>query len=88
MEISASYVVLVIGAGLAVVFLLQNVRMALRFLLTVAKLFAILFVLALFGWLVGWWDLPRPAAIVLYGLSRLWGPLKNYVMDWLQGCLP
>ncbi|MFW6115829.1 MAG: hypothetical protein ACOC7Y_02080 [Chloroflexota bacterium] len=88
MEIWPSYVVLVIGAAIAGVLLLHNARLALRFLLTMVKVGGLLCVLGVIGWLVGWWDLPRPIAILLYGLGRLWRPFTGYLLDWLRSCLP
>ncbi len=87
MEISLSHVMLIAGSGLALMFLLHNVRLGLRLAVTVAKAAAIVFIIAVLGWLVGLWGLPRPIAIVLYGLSRLWRPFWEYLLDQLRGCL-
>lgn len=88
MEISPSHVALVIGAGMAVLLLLRNVRLGLRLLLTMARMGGLLCVLGLLGWLLGWWDLPRPLAILLYGLSRLLAPLRDYLIERMVSLLP
>lgn len=88
MEISPSHVVLVVGVGLAALLLLRNVRLGLRLLLTMARMGALLCVLGLLGWLLRWWDLPRPLAILLYGLSELLAPLRDYLIERMVRVLP
>ena len=84
MDFLPYYILLGVAIGFVAVLVLRNLRLALQYLVMVGKVAAILFVLMLFGGLIGWWDLPRPLARFFTGLRRLWQPLQATVLAWFQ----
>jgi hypothetical protein len=85
MSFSPYYVLLGIGVGLTVVLFLQNLRLAVQVVLTVGKVILIVSLVTLVGWLFGWWALPRPMAILFFGLRQLWEPFQTSLLDWFSG---
>jgi hypothetical protein len=78
------YYVLGVGVGFVVVLLLNNFRVALEYLVMVAKAAVILFVLMLFGSLLGFWEVPQPVRVLTSGLRGLWEPFQRNLLDWLN----
>ncbi len=87
MDVLPYYILIGVGVGFIVILFLQNFRMAVEYLLTVGKVALVLFLILLLGWLVGLWDLPRPVALLLFGLRRLWRPFQLDLLRWIRGHL-
>jgi hypothetical protein len=84
MEFSPYYILIGVAVGFVVVLALQNLRLALEYLLMVGKGAIILLLVLLFGRLVGWWELPRPLATFIFGLRRLWEPFQADLLAWFR----
>jgi hypothetical protein len=84
MDFSPYYILIGVAVGFLVVLFLQNLRLALEYLVIVGKVALILFLILLIGWIVGWWPLPRPLAILVLGLRRLWEPFQRDLLEWFR----
>jgi hypothetical protein len=84
MDFLPYYVLAGVAVGFLVVLVLQNLKLALEYLLMVGRVVIVLFLLMLLGWLFGWWELPRPMAVLIYGLRRLWEPFQRDLLEWFR----
>ena len=85
MGILPYYVLFGFGVGLVIILFIQNIRLALRLLLTLGKVAIVLVVIALAGALLGVWELPREAGVVSLRIERIWEPLQRLVLRWFRG---
>jgi hypothetical protein len=85
MAISPYYVLLGLGIGVVLVFILRRLGLFVKLALALAKVAGIVFLIILAGWVVGLWRLPRPLADFFSVLPRPWEPTQRSVMDWFTG---
>ena len=85
MSFSPYYVLFGIGVGLTVILFLLNLRLAVQVVLTVGKVVLVVLLITLAGWLFGWWELPRPVAVLFFGLRGIWEPFQTSLLDWFSG---
>jgi hypothetical protein len=88
MNISPYYILLGVGIGLVAIFVLRNLSLALRLAVALGKVAGIAFLVLLAGSVLGLWRLPRPLAVFLFGLRRLWQPVQRTVLSWFGGLTP
>jgi hypothetical protein len=88
MDFLPYYVLAGIAVGFVVVLVLENLRLALQYLVIVGKVFVILFLVTLVGWAVGWWEMPPMIVRRFFGLRRLWEPFQENVLQWIGSHLP
>jgi hypothetical protein len=87
MDVLPYYVAVGVGAGFLVVLFLQNLRLALEYLLMLGKVAVVLTVLMLLGAVVGFWDMPQPMVIVGKGLAQIWRPFQSNLHEMIRGLL-
>jgi len=87
MDFLPYYVLLGVAIGFIIVLVVQNLRLALEYLVMVGRVAIVVSLLMLLGGLLGWWDLPRPLASLVYGLRRLWEPFQVDLMEWIRSQL-
>lgn len=82
------YLLLGVGIGFVAILALRNLRVALQFLLMVARIAVALLLITVMGGLVGLWEQPRPIVSVYYGLRSIWEPLQVLVSRWISAIVP
>jgi hypothetical protein len=82
MAISPYYVLLGLGIGVVLVFVLRRLGLFVRLALALGKVAGIVFLIILAGWVVGLWRLPRPLAVFFSDLPRPWEPTQRSVLNW------
>jgi hypothetical protein len=82
------YPLLIVGLGVLILLFVRNVRLALRLVWTLAKLFIIAFLILLVGSLLGLWQLPPLFAQLYLGLRRLLEPLGGLIVELIRRWLP
>jgi hypothetical protein len=85
MPFSPYYILLGLGVGVVVVFVLRRLGLFVQLALALAKVAGIVFLIILAGWVVGLWRLPRPIANFFYGMPAPWAPAQRSVAEWLNG---
>lgn len=85
MEFLPYYLLIGVAVGFLVMLFFRQLRLVLRVFWFVGKVATIAFLILLLGWIVGFWQLPRPLAILFYGLGQLWEPFHEALMEWLRG---
>lgn len=87
MAFSPYYLLLGLGIGVVLVFVLRRLGLFIRLALALAKVGGIVFLIVLAGWVVGLWRLPRPLAAFFSGASEPWAPAQRSIGEWLNGLL-
>lgn len=87
MAFSPYYLLVGLGAGVVLVFVLRRLGLFVRLALALAKLGGIVFLIILAGWVVGLWRLPRPLAAFFSGVPEPWTPAQRSVGEWLNSLL-
>lgn len=82
------YPLLIVGLGVLILLFVRNVRLALRLVWTLAKLFIIAFLILLVGSLLGLWQLPPLFAQLYLGLRGLLEPLGGLIVELIRRWLP
>jgi len=87
MPFSPYYLLLGLGVGVVLVFVLRRLGLFVRLALALAKVAGIVFLIILAGWVVGLWRLPRPLAMFFAGVPEPWTPAQRSIGEWLNGLL-
>jgi hypothetical protein len=85
MPFSPYYLLLGLGVGIVIVFVLRRLGLFVRLALALAKVAGIVFLIILAGWVVGLWRLPRPLAVFFTGVPEPWAPAQRSIGEWLDG---
>jgi len=87
MAFSPYYLLVGLGVGVVLVFVLRRLGLFVRLALALAKVGGIVFLVILAGWVVGLWRLPRPLATFFSGIPAPWAPAQRSIGEWLSGLL-
>ncbi|MFW6135999.1 MAG: hypothetical protein ACOC7N_04175 [Chloroflexota bacterium] len=84
MVISPYWLLVGLGVGVLIVFVLRRLGLFVRLALALAKVAGIVVLIILAGWAVGLWRLPRPLAQLVAGIPEPWEPVQRSVVSWFQ----
>jgi hypothetical protein len=87
MPFSPYYILLGLGVGVVLVFVLRRLGLFVQLALALAKVAGIVFLIILAGWVLGLWRLPRPIAGFFSGIPAPWAPAERSVGEWLNSLL-
>jgi len=85
MPFSPYYLLLGLGVGIVLVFVLRRLGLFIRLALALGKVAGIVFLIILAGWVVGLWRLPGPIATFFSGIPEPWAPVQRSVWEWFNG---
>ena len=84
MAVSPYFLLVGLGIGVGVVFVVGRLALFLRLSLALAKLAGIVCLIILAGYAVGLWHLPRPMAEFFAGLPQPWVAPQARVHEWFM----